>query len=160
MEPEKVAKNKGYQATKSGDVIGPTGKKLSLNKNSRGYLCFGARVDGKVRSIPVHRFVAYYYLGDVVLASECVRHLDGNQKNNKLTNLKPGTLAENYSDNSSGWKSLFASLGASANKKLKEVDIPEIKKALAKGESIKNLASRYSVSRKTIEKIRDGKTWK
>lgn len=43
--------------------------------------------------------------------------------------------------------------------KLYEVDIPQIRKRVANGETLTKVASDYNVTRKTIRRIRDRERW-
>lgn len=49
---------------------------------------------------------------------------------------------------------------ASHNAKLRESDVREIKKRLAKGERSTEIGFRFKVSRSTIENIKKGTTWR
>lgn len=89
---------KGYRVTQSGDVISPTGKTLKCSTQN-GYFRFSVRTkDNKVRHVMVHRFVAYQKYGEIMFQSDCVRHLNGNQKDNSFNNIEIGTNSENMFD--------------------------------------------------------------
>lgn len=62
-----------------------------------GYLSVGLNKVGAVKKrITVHRIVAMAFLGPSDLP--LVRHIDGNPKNNRVENLRFGTVSENAHD--------------------------------------------------------------
>ena len=96
---------RGYKHDEEGNIIGVRGKKLVLSANPiNGYLRFYVcvkRVNGKatVRTIPVHRFVAWCKFGREMLDRKLVvRHMDGNRTNNRPENLEIGTYSDNMQD--------------------------------------------------------------
>lgn len=50
---------------------------------------------GPQKDMYVHRLVAEAILGRELLPSECVDHVDGDPQNNRWTNIRVVTLAEN-----------------------------------------------------------------
>ena len=88
----------GYRATSDGEIISPRGKKLKLDTNKLGYKRFGIRYGRQTISISVHRFVAFQKYGEIIFNSDCVRHLDGDAKNNSFDNIEIGTYQENSLD--------------------------------------------------------------
>lgn len=80
------------QGTRPGYVLDPVAQ-----KNRGGYLAVGLRKPGeKRRLLRVHRMVAeaFYGVSDMPL----VRHLDGDVLNNRVENLRHGTVSENAQD--------------------------------------------------------------
>lgn len=61
-----------------------------------GYMRVTVRNSSGGRPMEVHRLVALAFLGEP--AGRVVRHLDGNARNNALTNLAYGTSSENNQD--------------------------------------------------------------
>lgn len=70
----------------------------------------------------------------------------------EITHLFLGTPADNTRD--------MLAKGREWNKKLSYIDVVSIKNKLKMGNNIDLLASEYNVSRCTIKKIKDNKTWK
>jgi hypothetical protein len=98
-----IAYNKGYRVTDSGEVI-KDGNKRSCACNSKGYLGFNIRGDydgkrGVSFNVKVHQLVAYQKFGEKALKKGiCVRHLDGDSKNNTSDNIAIGTMSDNMMD--------------------------------------------------------------
>ena len=77
----------------AGDVIGPSGRALKLRISNSGYARVAVYVDGKQKSLFVHRLVAeLFLLGE---KKDQVNHIDGNKLNNLLSNLEWCTRSEN-----------------------------------------------------------------
>ncbi|HNC58641.1 MAG TPA: HNH endonuclease signature motif containing protein [Leptospiraceae bacterium] len=94
---------RGYKIEKDGSVYSSTGKKLSPNKNNKGYLqfSFSIMIKGKKKNRPVrvHRFQAYVKYGDAIFEDGIqVRHLNGNKSDNTWDNLELGTQSQNAAD--------------------------------------------------------------
>lgn len=156
------AVSRGYKADRNGNIFGPTGTKLSLAKTGSGYLFFGVRkpiaAEGSF-NVSAHRFVAYYFLGDIAKTSEVIRHLDDDKTNNKLSNLKPGTRSQNFNDNDENWKKEFALAGAATKRKLDENDVRSIRAMMDDQIPLARIATAYGVARTTIQQIKDGKSY-
>lgn len=84
-------------------------------------------------------------------------HRDGNPHNNALSNLRWGTRSENECDKVAHGTSNRGSRQGSA--KLKEADIPEIRRLLSEGVSQTEVARRFNVGRGAISQISINRTW-
>lgn len=75
------------------------GKDLKLFK-SNNYLSVKLARAGVTKTVYVHEMVLLAFEGDRPdLGERCeIRHLDGDKTNNRLTNLKYGTVKENVAD--------------------------------------------------------------
>lgn len=91
-----VAYKRGYRVVDN-KVLSPNKKERTLT-NHHGYSSFCITFGGKSVQVAVHRLAAYQKFGDLLLAAECVRHLDGNPSNNRLENLEIGTNSDNMMD--------------------------------------------------------------
>lgn len=110
--------------------------------------------DGKYHTSRVHRWVALTFLGPP--ESLEINHIDGNKKNNAITNLEYCTRSQNM-------KHAFANglekprMGMEVhNHKLTDDAIREIRKAAENNGRFwgrKNLAQRYGVSESTLKDI-------
>lgn len=89
---------KGYRVDEEGYLISPKGVVRKVCKNSSGYLYTSIRINGRLSRVCVHQIAAYQKFGEDIFSAECVRHLDGNPLNNKLTNIEIGTQSENMRD--------------------------------------------------------------
>lgn len=87
-----------------------------------------------------------------------LRHKDGDSLNDDQSNVTWGTQAENMADavrhgtTTRGRKNEHAVLNL--------MQVREIKKRMARGQTVPMLAKHYRVSRATIYDIKAGRTWK
>lgn len=155
----------GYTALADGTIIGVKGKPLKPTPNTKGYLKFGARVNGKVRTFQVHAVVCEAFHGEKPFPEAQVRHLDGNKLNNRADNLAWGTSAENAADTAKhGTRMRGERLPTS---KLTEAHVKEIRTRYATGGAwevvggvrMQDLADEYGVTLKTISLIVNRKQW-
>ncbi|MCL2670504.1 MAG: NUMOD4 motif-containing HNH endonuclease [Clostridiales bacterium] len=98
---------------------------------------------------PVHQLVLAAFVRDMKPAEE-VRHINGNPTDNRLENLFYGSRTENILDvfrQGKRWRKLNLS------------DVSEIRTALQRGETGRNLARLYGVSENCISAIKTGRTF-
>ena len=122
---------------------------LSLSQDEWGYLM--CRVDGKTRR--VHRLVALAFIGEKPEGHE-IRHIDGNPKNNNVSNLRYGTHSENVLDGYSYRGSV---------KRCQKLSISEaamIKQLIKCGMANRRISELFSVSEQTICDIKKGRIYK
>lgn len=94
-----TAAEKGYIATKKGDVIGPRGEILKDQYDRDGYRYFNIKECGVYSHVRIHRFIAFMLFGERVFEKGVqVRHLDGNKTNCTPENLALGSQSENMMD--------------------------------------------------------------
>ena len=122
---------------------GPDGAHGHLAVN----LCLG---NGVRRRGKVHRLVALAFLGAPPPGTE-VRHLDGNPKNNDLSNLAYGTRRENVADADAHGTLQRGSAKSTA--KLKEADVPTIRSLRRSGWTQQEVGAVFGVSRELISRI-------
>jgi len=91
-----VGYERRYCVSSAGEVVGPRGHALRGHVNRDGYHQVGLWKDGRIKMTGVHRIVARAFIGEADGLE--VRHMDGNARNNVLTNLRYGTHAENMRD--------------------------------------------------------------
>lgn len=121
----------------------------------KGYL----HIDLDNFSYSVHRLVMKHFKKREDMCDLQVNHIDGDKKNNKLSNLEWCTNQEN-SDHS--WENGREAVRGSrqGSSKLTEKEAIAIKKFLLDGKlSQKEIAEKYNVSRSTIGKIKSGDNW-
>ena len=83
-----------YQISNFGNVIGHYGRPIKLHHNGKGYYNLHLRVN-KIRTIKyVHRLVAEHFLDNPENKPQ-INHIDGNKKNNHVSNLEWVTAKEN-----------------------------------------------------------------
>lgn len=112
---------------------------------------------GKARAVGVHQLVADAFHGKCPNGMQ-VRHLNGNPKDNKPSNLQYGTAMENASDRMKHGTYLGGSNHHSA--KLTGGQAASIRRRRRSGEKVKDLAKEFSVSTSTIESIIYGRSYK
>ena len=130
--------------------------KPGLNKTGTGYyqvtLSDGPRT---VTNVLVHHLVGRAFIGPRPEGA-LLRHLDGDSRNNRDTNLVYGTPAENQADRiRHGTHNKGERHGVS---KLTDAQVAEIKRRYRRGYG-PALAAEFGVARHTITRIAAGKTW-
>lgn len=133
------------------------GRILKPGLNSRGYeivtLC---DTSNGHHTRAIHRLVLETFVRLKLPNEEC-RHLDGNLRNNRLTNLCWGTAAENMADKIAHGTWVRGS--RVGNAVLNEGQVREIKRRLAKKEPHSSIALDYGVKTVTISAISSGRNW-
>lgn len=84
-----------YKISSFGRVLNSKGKYLKVFSYSNGYCGIFLCNNGKIAQFRFHRLMLLCFEGPSELE---VRHLDGDKKNNRLSNLKYGTHSENEED--------------------------------------------------------------
>lgn len=147
--------NKGYRVRHDGVVTSPKGKVLKLQPFNKIYLSFGIRFKKKPRRIPVHRFVAFTKYGLIALTSDCVRHLDGNSKNNSFDNIEIGTNSDNMFDVPYSVRRKRSIIGSHKQwMKWDDSEVPKIKKFYTETRSYKKTMDKFGIlSKSTLHNI-------
>jgi len=134
------------------------GKWLSSCDNGDGHLVVRVSKDGKSYKKLIHRLVLETYVGKCPKGLEC-RHLNGNPKDNRLSNLCWGTKNENMQDRKKhGTDNSGERCGSN---KLTWKIVNDIKILFIRKCPVTNtrLAERFGVSPRTISDIRRNVTW-
>lgn len=144
-----VRRSIGGQGARAGKVL------TWHTSTSTGYPDVRMAKDGKAVAIPVHRLVAWAFLGPRPEGMQ-IRHLDGNKMNNSVENLVYGSAKENGQDkvahgtSSKGEKNIKAKLTESQAKYIFS----------AKGIMEANeIASIFNITTSTIYRIWKGVYW-
>lgn len=104
----------------------------------------------------VHRLVLETFVGPKQPGQEC-RHLDGNHRNNHLSNLCWGTAAENMADKIA--HGTYVRGSRVGNSRLTEDQVRKIKARLKQKEAHASIALDYGVKTVTISAISAGRNW-
>jgi len=131
-------------------------KPLPKRYNKDGYIPVCLRGDGRQRRTHIHRLMAESFIGGPPYKGACVRHLNGNPKDNSISNLSWGTYKDNEND-----KILHGTWNTrNGGAKITPEQVIEIRNKIKLGMSHDELAKEYSVSRPTINRIANNKTWR
>lgn len=126
-------------------------------RNQHGHLkVLLIRVPGVKEPRYLHQLVAEAFIGPRPEGHE-VAHGDGIPSNNRLTNLRYATPAENQADKIQHGTHGFGERHPSA--KLTEADVVEIRRRLSMRHRQKDIAADYGVTRGAIGSIAQGKSW-
>ncbi len=147
----------GYFTTTKGRVF----KEVKGHINSEGYRQFRLAdnnvIDIKDIYTTEHKIVLTTFVGPRLKGMGC-RHLNGNKLDNKLENLCWGTAKENAADQEKHGTRIMGEKHPAA--KLNDDKIRQIHILLTQDHSLRSLANKFNVSRKTIARVRDRKLWK
>lgn len=144
-----------YEVSNDGLVRNPNRKKPFLASHlSKGYLLVSLWLDGKSQRLSIHRLVLEAFVSPCPPGLQG-RHLDGDQRNNRLENLAWGTAQQNADDREEHGRT--ARGGAFPQTKLSEDDVVAIRSS---NETLAVLAERYGVDQSNISCVRLRKTWK
>lgn len=124
---------------------------LKLYVDRKGYLYCSPSINGKPTTLRVHRLVALAFLGDS--NGLTVNHKDLNKQNNAIGNLEFMTSVDNLKHANENDR--FSLSGA----KLTYDDAAFIRSLHSSGHSSKELAERFSVSSRTINRIASFEFW-
>lgn len=83
-----------YEVSSLGNVRNKKTKRVLRPATKGGYALVGLCKDGKGKTIPVHRLVAFAFIPNPE-NKPFVNHIDGNKTNNSLVNLEFATVQEN-----------------------------------------------------------------
>jgi hypothetical protein len=125
---------------------------MSFKPHEGGY----CRVSLRKKDHYVHRLVLETFQGECPDGYQCA-HLDGNPKNNKLSNLKWVSPLENMSHRVAHGTAL--SLDVHPMSKLNSSVVLTIRKEFSMGISQRDLAKKYGVTQSCISLANSGKNW-
>jgi hypothetical protein len=114
-------------------------------------------VDGKHLTRLVHRLVAAAFHGPQPFAGAEVRHLDGDPRNNRASNLAWGSKAENMLDMIRHGRSQRGSRATFA--KIDEETARAIMVRLDAGEDCRAVAEQMGLARSLVDHIKSGRSW-
>ena len=161
FDAREIAGFPGYAVTACGQIFSrnhPTGplrwfRPLKGCVNKKGYRGLTLCNDEGHFPKRVHRLVAEAFLPNPD-ALPCVRHLNGIPSDNRAENLAWGTYAENEAD-----KISHGTWDARRVGKLSKLQIAQARQCARDGISQESIAKQFGVSRPTITRLLNGKTW-
>lgn len=83
-----------YKISTNGDILKQNGNVVLTHTSKNGYLIANLTKNKKVKTEYVHRLVALTFIQNE-LQLKTVNHIDGNKKNNNISNLEWLSLADN-----------------------------------------------------------------
>lgn len=138
---------------KSGSIVVQPIKErvLRFGVNTHGYYSVGLRRNGRTDTREVHTLVAAAFLGPRAESDEQIRHLNGDQTDNRAANLAYGTRSQNQLD-------LYNYRGF--HHKLTAANVREIRARLEAGELGRNIAHDYGIADSTVSAIKHKEVYK
>lgn len=95
---EILAHKRGYFVDNKGQMFTPK-RNIVKTKDKKGYFRCTISVAGKNKSLYAHRLMAYQlYWGGIHMEGTVVRHLDGDNQNNRPNNIAIGSNRDNCMD--------------------------------------------------------------
>lgn len=146
----------GYFVREDGKIINKHGKKLSPYDNGSGYLVVGLNIKRKRTSKSIHRILAECFIPNPDNLSD-VDHIEGDRRNNSLSNLRWLTHGENIR-HSYTLCSRSAKGENNSRCKTTEGDVHEICRLLSNGldsKDIRDLGFNYN----RVRAIKGRKNW-
>jgi len=126
-------------------------KKITIDRNGRPYL--GLWKNNKQKIVRPHKLVLEAFVGKAPQGMECC-HNDGNQKNNRLENLRWDTPKNNHADK---LKHGTSNTGERCNwAKLTKAQVISIRADIR---TQKEIATEYGVQQSQISRIKNGVRW-
>lgn len=145
---------KDYCITKTGRVYSLKSKRfLNLQYNDNGYVCVTLRVDGKTKTLRVHRLVALSFLTESYFQDAHVNHKDGDKTNNDLCNLEWVNRSDNMIH------AYKAGLVLSKQRQLDDHTVHLICQTLEQGTRIPDIAKMFSVDKELVYRIESGRAY-
>lgn len=149
----------GYFATPNGEIWSMKhGRPHPLREGSNGrYAIMILCRNGKRVGRQLHRLVLETFRGPCPDGMQA-RHLNGDRKENGISNLAWGTVSENAMDRVRHGTHRFGETHGAA--KLSNAEIAEIRERAARGETGYWMAPQYGINVSTANRIIGRRTWK
>lgn len=152
----------GYEASADGVIVSTRRRRTPLvlreTTTSKGYLAVSVKTPTGNRPVGVHQLVADAFIGPKPFDGAQVRHLDGNPKNNRASNLAWGDARANAADRQRHGR--YARGAMHPNARLTERQVRQVLAGRSVGVKVKSLAEMFDVSVSTVESIIYGKQWR
>ena len=159
MEQWKIVQDfENYLISNLGNVKTVNGKPKKIVYDNKGYGRVELWKNNKGRKFRVHRLVAEAFIPNP-LGKEQVNHIDGNKKNNCVSNLEWVSPKENIRHAIENNLSSIKYGSKNLSSKLKEEDVKYIRENAGIDKSVRELSEIYKVSTTTIYNIINYKKW-
>ena len=147
-----------YLISTLGNVKTVNGKPKKIVYDNKGYGRVELWKNNKGRKFRIHRLVAEAFIPNP-LGKEQVNHIDGNKKNNCVSNLEWVTPKENIRHAIENNLSSIKYGSKNLSSKLNEDDVLYIRENAGINKSVRELSEIYNVSTTTIYNIINYKKW-
>ena len=166
-----VKPNKRYAVSDLGRIISFTDKmnhgRLLKGSLIQGYPSLKCRIEGREKTLYVHKLVAQYFLRRKDKTEIYVIHLDYTKKNNKVDNLEWASKDRMFAHQQKNPTVLKAREKQTKYKpqsghKLTSLDVIRIKKKIwnpRRKTRLKQLASQFDISEMQLYRIKSGENW-
>ena len=155
------ALEKGYRVLFCGIPVSKFGNILKTRTNSSGYKSIGIKLDGKTKTVYLHKLMAYQKFG--VNCFKCgveVRHFNGDSEDNSYFNIGLGTHSENMLDVGVLIRLHNGRAAGRTNSNLEDKDILDMREEFAKGAALSWAVNRYKIAKSTASYIKNRRTYK
>lgn len=169
MSWKTVSEFPDYEIDRRGNVrrltkSGPwgAGRPLKQHRSDTGHLYVVFGRDDRTFKRYVSRLLLTTFVKPSPFAGAMALHKDDIPDNNKLKNLYWGNKKNNYDDRmrNRGWDRRSRFKGSKhPDSKLKERDIPRIRKMRSDGYTIREISEKFPVCQAVIAAIINGKSW-
>lgn len=147
----RVEGHPAYEVSDCGRIRNQAGRVLRPTKAGHGYRQVALTRGTKAL---VHTLVLEAFVGPRPLGLQC-RHLNGRPDDNRLSNLRWGTQAENDAD-----RTIHGTENIGSRNPRAKLTEDQARVILTSAEPASDLASRYGVGRGQIYRIRSGAQWR
>ena len=124
---------------------------------THGYQFVTLSSKGCAKPVRIHKLVLLSFYGTAPFEGAICAHNDGNKLNNRASNLRWASLAENSADMKRHKTQIRGSEVFGA--KLTEKDLPKIRQRIRNGETNTAIAPDFGVSASTISLIKRNRIW-
>ena len=148
-----------WYITENGDVwSNKVGSLMSPTCNGSGYLQLIYVNKGVRKKYYIHRLVAETFIGEIP-DGHTVNHIDGDKRNNDVSNLEIVTRAENNLHAVEiGLRTKWRG-SVHPQAKLTEDDVLDIRGMIAEGLGRKEIAEKHGITVGTVSDIKHKKSW-
>lgn len=161
---EEYAYEKGYRATKRGEIIGTSGKTLKLQTHASGELYFGVRapkeLGRKMWHCKVHRFIGYIKFGGRIYEDDIlVRHPNNDMEDNRWENIELGTRSVKQHDFSPEERHNFAANAGRSKSNMTMEKARKMRELHKQGIPYSKLMKKFGISKTSVSDIVNNRVW-
>lgn len=161
MRYKEISGYEWYCITDDGRVWTDKYSRYLTISEKHGYEFVSLFRNGRTKHFAVHRLVAEAFIGIIPHGMQ-INHIDGNKRNNHVSNLEIVTPKENINHSwRTGLRCISKISGEnSGGAKLNKEQVASIREKILKGIDLGIIADEFGVTVSNIRLIKRGKTWK